>query len=163
MDGLATEDICTLLRWIKDGPPGTIPIGSADRSQGRLQVVTWEDAGDRAALDRLRRWHELAFAWFPEPFPVTPDGARRWLVDRVLSDPRRILFWVRDVRGEARAHVGLTSIDLDTRTATIGDVILCHPAAAPLASAAVEALAGWVRRELGLRVERGSQARAIAA
>jgi RimJ/RimL family protein N-acetyltransferase len=163
MDGLATDDICTLLRWVKDGPAGTIPIDAPDRSLGRLQAVTWEDACDRSAVERLFRWHELAFAWFPEPFPVTPEGARRWLVDRVLSDPRRILFWVRDVRGEAHAHVGLTAIDLDAGTATVGDVITCHPGAAPLAAAAVESLARWVRWELGLRVERASQARAIAA
>ena len=163
MDGLATEDICTLLRWLEDGPAGTIPIESSDRSLGRLQAVTWENAGDRDAMDRLARWHRLAFAWFPEPFPVGPDGARRWLVECVLSDPCRILFWGRDVRGEARAHVGVTAIDLDAGTATIGDVVTCHPGAAALAAAAVEALAKWVRHELGLRVERSSQARALAA
>ena len=163
MDGLATEDICSLLRWLEDGPAGTISIGSHDRTIGRLQAVTWEDAGDRAAIELLGRWHELAFAWFPEPFPVSPDGARRWLVDRVLSDPCRVLFWVRDVRGEARGHVGLTAIDLDTGTATLGDVITCHPAAAALVSAGVEALSRWVRQELGLRVESAAQARAVAA
>ena len=163
MDGLATEDISVLLRWLEDGPAGSIPIESADRSLGRLQAVTWQDAADREAMGRLGRWHELAFAWFPEPFPVTPRSAARWLVERVLSDPSRILFWVRDVRGEVRAHVGLTSIDLVDRVATIGDVVACHPKAAPLASAAVEALARWVQGELGLRVERASQARAIAA
>ena len=163
MDGLATEDICTLLRWLEDGPAGTIPIGSPDRTIGRLQAVTWEDAGDRSAVERLFRWHERAFAGFPEPFSVTPEGARRWLVDRVLSDPQRVLFWVRDVLGEARAHVGLTSIDFDAGTATIGDVITGQPGAASLAAAAVEALARWVRWELGLSVERASQARAVAA
>jgi len=163
MDGLATEDIYTLLRWVKDGPAGTIPIDTPARSLGRLQAVTWEDAGDRPAVERLFRWHERAFAGFPEPFAVTPEGARRWLVDLVLSDPQRVLFWVRDVRGEARAHVGLTAIDLDAGTATIGDVITGHPGAAALAAAAVEALAQWVRWELGLRVERASQAQAIAA
>ena len=163
MDGLATEDICLLLRWLEDGPAGTIPIDSPDRSLGRLQTVTWQDAGDRDAIDLLGRWHELAFALFPEPFPVTPEGVRRWLVECVLSDPCRILFWVRDVRGEARGHVGLTAIDLDAGTATIGDVVTCHPGAAALVRAAVETLALWVRWELGLRVERASQARAIAA
>jgi hypothetical protein len=163
MDGLATEDICTLLRWVKDGPAGTIPIDTPDRSLGRLQAVTWEDAGDRSAVERLFRWHELAFARFPEPFPVSPEGARRWLVDRVLSDSRRVLFWVRDVRGEACAHVGLTAIDFDAGTATVGDVITGHPKAAALAAAAVETLGQWVRRELGLHVEHASQARAIAA
>ena len=163
MDGLATEDISTLLRWLEDGPAGSIPIGSRDRSLGKLQAVTWQDAGDREAMDRLGRWHELAFAWFPEPFPVSADGARRWLVDRVLSDPCRILFWVRDVRGEARGHVGLTSIDLEAGTATLGDVIACHPAATALVSAGVETLSRWVRQELGLCVERAAQARAIAA
>ena len=162
MDGLATDDIRTLLRWVKDGPAGTIPIDAPDRSLGRLQAVTWDDAADRPALERLFRWHELAFAWFPEPFPITPEGARRWLVDRVLSDPRRILFWVRDVYGEARAHVGLT-IDPDAGTATVGDVITSHPKAAALTSAAIEALSRWARWELGLRVERTSQARVIAA
>jgi RimJ/RimL family protein N-acetyltransferase len=162
MDGLATDDIGALLRWVKDGPAGTIPIGTPDRSLGRLRAVTWDDANDGPALERLFRWHELAFAWFPEPFPITPEGARRWLVDRVLSDPWRILFWVRDLRGEACAHVGLT-LDPDAGTAAVGDVITAHPKAAALAAAAVEALTRWARWELGLRVEHTSQARAVAA
>ena len=85
-----------LLRWLKDGPQGAIPIGLEPPSRGSLQAVTWEDAGDLLALDRLSRWHAAPAA-----------GLRRWLQQVVLPCPDRLLFWVLDAQGRFLGHVGL--------------------------------------------------------
>lgn len=152
MDGFPSEQVRTVLRWLKDSPPGAIPIAGAGKSFGLLQAVTWEDAGDGETLARLSQWHESAFAWFPEPFAVSPMAARRWLVDQVLPDPDRILFWVRDVRGGFIGHVGLTRFDAARGTAVLGDVVADHPTHDGLLALAAQTLTGWAQEALGVQV-----------
>lgn len=152
MDGFPPEQVRTVFRWLKDGPAGAIPIGGEGKSFGLLQAVTWEDAGDADMLDQLCRWHESAFAWFPEPFPVSPPAVRRWLVERVLSDPGRILFWVRDVRGGYLGHVGLARFDPARGTLVLSDVVADHPAHDVLLTLASQTLLRWAGEQLGVQV-----------
>jgi hypothetical protein len=145
MDGLQPEQLCTLFRWLKEGPPGAIPIEHEGRSLGHLQAVGWEEAGNSAAVEQLARWHLSAGA----TLPTTPSTVRQWL-EQVLHAPDRVLFWVRDARGRAVGHIAILAHD--AATVTIGDVLCGEPAAARLLAAASGALAGWVSQELGLRV-----------
>jgi RimJ/RimL family protein N-acetyltransferase len=158
MEGLAAEQVRPLLHWLKDGPLGAIPIERDGRSLGLLQAVTWEDAGDRVALERLSRWHE--FAWFPEPFPVSPASIRRWLVEQVLPVGDRILFWVKDVRGGFVGHVGLSRFDYAARAVSVSDHVSSGPSSAGLMAAAVESLARWAAESLQLHVRASGQAAA---
>lgn len=157
------EDLSARVRHLKECDPLCIPVGESNVSIGRLRVVTWEDARDWNAVGRLARWHDVAFSWFPEPFSVTTDGARRWLVDRVLSDPSRLLFWVHTVSGEVVGHLGLSALNARQGTATIGDVIPAHPRFHALLSAAVETLTHWAQSELGVKPTPAPQVQALAA
>jgi hypothetical protein len=161
MDGPHPKEVRTLIRWLKEGPSGAIPIihlarsdfglGSTDQlSLGSLQVVTWEDAGDRDAIDRLVRWHESAFTVFAVPVPVTASGARQWLVEQVLEAPERVLFWIKDVRGQAVGHIGLSRFDFALRTVALRDVVCGAPGSESLAAEGVETLRGWVREAFGM-------------
>src|SRR5437660_3760809 len=144
MEGPPAQDVRTLLRWMKEGPPGALPVEQGGRSLGCLQAVTWEDAGDPAALGRLARWHG--------PYAAAPAAARRWLVEQVLPAADRVLFWVKDVRGGFAGHAGLSRLDVAARTAALCDVVAAGPAADRLVAAAALALAGWARATLGLEV-----------
>jgi hypothetical protein len=146
MDGLHAREICTLFRWFKEGPPGAIPIEQDHRSVGLLQAATWEDAAG-APLLKLAAWHGRS-------------EARQWLVEEVLQTPDRVLFWVKDLRGEMVGHVGLSALDAGTGTITLGDVT-SGPGGEALVAAGAEALAGWVSRSLRLRAWR-EQERAAA-
>lgn len=153
MDGPSTvEQVYLLFRYLKEGPPGAIPIQKDNRSLGILQAVNWEDAGDHAALERMVRWHESAFAWIGESFPVTPASVRRWLLEQVLPAPDRLLFWVKDLRGSFVGHLGLTHLHFDTRSVCIGDLVAATPAAEVLVAQAMTTLAHWTEESLGLVV-----------
>jgi hypothetical protein len=152
MDGPTTEHARLLLRWFKEGPPGAIPIDADGRSLGSLQAVSWEDAGDLAALEQLTGWHETAFARYPEATPVSPTSVRRWLVEQVLPAPDRVLFWVRDVRGERFGHAGLSRLDPRAGTAAISDVVAANVVAERLVNEALTALTAWARGTLGVEV-----------
>jgi hypothetical protein len=145
MDGLQPKEVRTLIRWLKEGPPGAVPISFDGQSLGSLQVVTWEDAGERTAIDRLVRWHDSAFTTFAAPAPATPVSVRQWLVEHVLEAPERLLFWVRNSQGEAVGHVGLPRFDFAVHTVALRDVVCGEPGAEHLVAEAVETLRGWVR------------------
>jgi hypothetical protein len=149
MDGLRGEQLLTLFRWFKEGPPGAVPIEHNDRSIGVLVAVTWEDAGCSAAAGRLAAWHESAQP-FPEPFPATSSGARQWLVERVLQTTDRVLFWVKDVRGQAVGHVGLSELDANEGRITVADVLCGAAGHEGLMAAAVNCLTDWLQSSLQL-------------
>jgi hypothetical protein len=153
MEGLQPEQLRTLFRWFKEGPPGAIPIEQQGRSLGLLQAVSWEDAGTAGLLEDLAGWHGPGFS---------VAAARRWLTDEVLPTPDRVLFWVKDVRGEVVGHVGLSQLGIDG-TVTISDVLCGSPAGEALLAAAVGALVGWVQGSLRLRARREEERPGVAA
>src|SRR5262249_45628300 len=140
MDGLRAREIQTLFRWFKEGPPGAIPVEHEQRSVGLLQAATWEDAAGPPA-EKLELWHGAG-------------TGRRWLVEAVLKTPDRVLFWVKDVRGEVVGHVGLWGLDEAAATITVGDVVCGAAGHEGLMAAAVGCLVGWVSRSLRLRARR---------
>lgn len=150
MDGPDSSPLFTLLRWMKEGPPGAIPVQRGSRSLGTLRAVGWEDAGDRDAVARLARWHEQAFARFSGPPAVTAEGTRQWLVERVLHAPGRVLFWVRDVRGVAVGHLGLGGHNPIAGTVEIIDALTGEPDGESIMTAAADTLAEWARETVGL-------------
>jgi hypothetical protein len=163
MDGITDEQLHTLFRWVKDGPTGAIPIEAHDRSFGVLIGVTHEDAGNHQRLLDLGRWHESAFAWFPDPYPVTPFSARRWLVEQILDVPDRLLFWVKDLRGRYAGHVGLSQVDFQAQEISISDVVVANPGHEPLVSQAIETLERWARENLQLQPRASTRTRLRAA
>jgi hypothetical protein len=137
MEGPRPEQLRTLFRWFKEGPPGAIPIVSDGRSLGLLQAAGWEDAGTVGVLDRLARWHP-------------PSSARGWLVER-LQDADGVLFWIKDVRGQTVGHAGLSHLDPEAGTVALSDVHCGDLEGAALVEAAVRTLLGWVEHSLRVR------------
>ncbi len=154
MDGLRPEQLRTLFRWFKEGPPGAVGIDRDGRSLGLLQAVGWEDAGSLALLEQLARWHE----------PELPDRAavRRWLVEEVLPASDRVLFWVKDIQGRPVGHVGLSCLDQGSPGVAIADVLCGEPDEIDLVSAGVAALVRWAAHSLRLHVEAAAPLRNAA-
>ncbi len=150
MDGPTTEQALMLFRWMKEGPVGAIPIEAEDRCHGSLQAVTWEDAGDLAALEQLVSWHQAAFERYPETFSVTPTCVRRWLVEQVLLHDDRLLFWVTTVTGERIGHVGLSHLNLEAGTVALSHLIASQVMAERLVHEALVTLTHWARETLGV-------------
>jgi hypothetical protein len=155
MDGPQAQEVRTLIRWLKEGPPGAIPISRGPHPLGSLQAVSWEDAGDLGGMERLGSWHASAFAAFAAP--AAPSGVRQWLVEQVLEAPERVLFWIRDASGRPVGHVGLANFDFRRRTVSLRDVVCDPEGTGPLAASAVETLRAWVRETLRMRAEDGQR------
>lgn len=135
MENLRARHVQVLLGWFKEGPPGAIAVEPA----GRLQAVTWEDAGDAALMARLAGWRRAG-----------AEAARRWLTEEVLPAAARALFWVKSGDGEVAGHVGLCQFDFARGTVVVGD-LRGDDGRQALLNAAARSLARWAREALGLR------------
>jgi RimJ/RimL family protein N-acetyltransferase len=150
MDG-TQQQVRTVLRWLKEGPPGAIPVEQEGRPAALLQAVGWRDAADAQAVDRLARWREQANPYFPAQFPVTHAGTRRWLVEQLLGAPERVLFWVKGADGAALGHLGLFRFDFARRTVEIDNVVRGVMGVAPgVMGAAVAGLCAWASEALDM-------------
>ena len=162
MDGLHSGQVRTLIRWIKEGPAGVVPISRPDESLGSLQAVTWDDAGNSAVIELLVGWHRSLLAVFAFQMPMSAGGVRRWLMEQVLEAPERLLFWVRDIAGHLVGHVGLSRFDFAERTVAVRDVVCGVGGAEATLAEAVETLKTWVREAFSLRAVDEGQGRAVA-
>jgi hypothetical protein len=162
MDDPRLLQVQMLIRWCKEGPPGCIPVCREQLSLGSLRAASWEDAGDRALIERLHRWHGSAFADLAVPLSLTPARVRGWLIEQVLEVPTRLLFWVRDVTGQIVGHVGLARFDFTRRTVTVRDVVCGESGCENLVTLAVGALQTWPREAFGMEAVDGCPDRLAA-
>ena len=101
------------------------------REVGTLEPVGWSDAKDSDAIARLAEWREAVGDVFPARFPVTLEGTERWLTQKLLQVPDRLLFWVRDRSGQTVGHLGLFRFDYARRHVELDNVIRGVPGVTP--------------------------------
>jgi RimJ/RimL family protein N-acetyltransferase len=148
MHGAHGDQVTTLLRWLKDGPPGGIPVVLRARPAGHLEAVGWRDAQDPAAHQRFARWQAAAGPFATARFPATPAGGRAWLVEQILEIPDRLLFWVK-AEDTAVGHAGLCRFDFGARSAEVVHVVRGVGGVGPgVMTAAVTALCDWASEAL---------------
>jgi RimJ/RimL family protein N-acetyltransferase len=130
-----------------------LPVALNGHLVARLEPVTARDHDQHQLIDLLARWRTAAQDWFPTQFPVSLEGTRNWLADRVLAVPDRILYWIRgDHDGVRMGHVGLFHLDDSGTTMELDNVVKAVSRPMPgLMQACVHALMGWAEHELGLQ------------
>ena len=152
MDGAQEDQVLTIFRWLKDGPPGGLPMSLDDGPMACIEAVGWGDVNRSAALARLALWRQAAR---PDLAPITPALVRGWLVEQVLDIPDRLLFWVKGPDDRPLGHVGLLRFDFAARTADVGLLLRGVEGEAPgIMSAAVLTLCAWAFESLSLAAVR---------
>jgi hypothetical protein len=161
MERLSAAQVCTLIRWMKEGPAGAIPINGAGESAGTLHAATWDDAGDHDLMDQLLKWRTLATA-SDGLVPRTANGARQWLQERILGQRECLLFWIRDAAGQVAGQVCLAHFDFAAGSVCLCDVVCGRRGAEALVSSAVETVKSWTREALQISAVEGFMTRGAA-
>ena len=121
-------------------------------NMGHLVPVCELHADDDPTIASLARWRSAHQHWFPTQFPVTLEGTARWLRDRVLDVPDRILFLVLDRHGHLSGHCGFADAANDAHEVWFDNLLRGEPdAPRGLMSATVEELRRWAWNVLGAR------------
>lgn len=138
------------LRAIAAGiTPLSIAITSAPAPHALLRPVTSALLDDPTLVQALTRWRTESARWFHTQFTPTPERTRAWLAERVVADPRRLLFLIEDA-GAAVGTIGF--INLGESEAELDNLIRGERrGAASLMFEAEVALLRWMFEFLSLR------------
>lgn len=155
MSWTSERRIHALFRHAKEQPSGwrtAIPVVLNGHLIARLEPVTAVDHGQYPLVELLARWREAAKEAFPTQFPVTLEGTRNWLADKVIAVPDRILWWIRgDHDGVRLGHLGLFHLDASSMSIELDNVVRGVARGAPgLMQASVKTLVRWASEHLGI-------------
>ncbi|CAN5563887.1 hypothetical protein BH10PLA2_BH10PLA2_17510 [soil metagenome] len=147
--------IHALIKHYKEEPSGwrtALPVALNGHLVARLEPVTQCDHDQHLLIDILARWREAAQDSYPTQFPITLEGTRNWLLNKILEVPDRILFWIRGEQDGFRlGHVGLFHLDAACETMELDNVLRGTPRIAPgLMEASVRTVMHWATDHLGL-------------
>lgn len=112
-----------------------------------LLSVTYDCLNDQEIIRLLARWRKTHERWFPAIFPVTEEGTRAWLKERVLDVGDRILFLIR-VDDRYIGHVGLFRYDPNQRSIDLDNIVRGEEGWKGIMQASLETLMQWARNVL---------------
>lgn len=118
---------------------------------GRLRVISKESSKKSIEIKHLSDWRRTYSYWFPSMFRVTISGTKRWVTERLLKVPDRILFMVEDLEGNAIGHVGLNRFDFKHESCEIDNVIRGNATLPGIMTLALKELTNWTIEYLGVK------------
>lgn len=145
------KSILTYIKKIKLQSFGEVRIqGTLNGTSYDLLLLTGETVEDAHIVSLLSKWRKKHERWFQAQFPITDERTKKWLKERVISVPDRLLFLI-SVDGVYMGHVGLFRFDLKTKRCEIDNVIRGEEGYPGIMSDAIETMMIWGRQELQLR------------
>lgn len=97
----------------------------------------------------LDRWRADNPTLSPSRFPITHERTRRWIMDLIINNDRRILFMLQNLKGQYIGHIGFTNIDSEQHSAEVDMVLRGEPTEpARFMHYAMETLVEWGKQEL---------------
>jgi len=117
---------------------------------GALVPIADLNVDDDVLIAQLAEWRVANQAAYPTRFPVTIDGTKKWLKDRMLAVDDRLLFLVLDRHGNRIGHFGFANCVNDVGEMAIDNVVRGVAGAAPgLMQAAMAAAIEWAHTTIG--------------
>lgn len=98
----------------------------------------------------LAKWRRDNQKWFPPQFKVTLAGTKKWLKERVIEDPLRLLFLIK-VNKEFIGHIGFNRFNLSKKTSQVDNVIRGRPGFPGIMSCSIISLMKWGQQTLDLK------------
>jgi len=145
------KEVVSLETW----HASSLPLGP---SGGLLLPICRLHADDEILIKDLAAWRQAAAAAYPTRFPVTIDGTRAWLIDKLLAVEDRILFLILDRHGNRVGHLGFANCLNDLCAMEIDNVVRGNSAGSHgIMAEAMRAIARWAHtnfwpEEIFLRV-----------
>ena len=120
-----------------------------NEEESRLVLITRDCINNDKMIDLLSKWrHENEF-WFQATFPVTHDGTKNWLANKLIEEPDRLLFII-EVNTELIGHVGLWRFDFAQFSCEIDNIVRGEKKYPGIMFCAIESLHKWARSILNI-------------
>lgn len=115
-----------------------------------LILVTDRRESDKQLIKLLALWRKKHEQLFLAIFSVTLEGTKRWLRDRVINQPDRILFMIR-VKNQYIGHIGLYRFNFRNNSCDIDNVIRGVDRYPGIMGNALGYMMRWAKTEFGIK------------
>jgi perosamine synthetase len=119
------------------------------QSGGHLMPLASFHAEDPLLIEELAAWRTRHADTYPSQFPVTIEGTKNWILNKVLGVSDRILFLILDRFGNRIGHVGFANCLNEDSAMEVDNVLRgrddCHPG---IMSEAMRELIKWSQNTL---------------
>jgi perosamine synthetase len=119
------------------------------QSGGHLMPLASFHAEDPLLIEELATWRIRHADTYPSQFPVTIEGTKNWILNKVIGVSDRILFLILDRFGNRIGHVGFANCLNDDSAMEVDNVLRgrdnCHPG---IMSEAMRELIKWSQNTL---------------
>ncbi len=90
-----------------------------------LRPITASVLNNNQEIKLLAKWRKDNSFAFPSQFKVTSAGTKKWLMNQLISNPTRILFFVETFQPRPKliGHLGLYSFNFKEKSCEIDNVV----------------------------------------
>lgn len=144
------EKLLTKIKEIKSKSFSTIKIECIfGELKYDLLLLTEDCTNDLKIIRLLSLWRKKHELWFQSQFKVTTKGTQKWLKDKVIETPDRLLFMIK-VKDRYIGHVGLFRFDFKNFTCEIDNIVRGVNLYPGIMFNAVSNMMAWGKKELEL-------------
>jgi RimJ/RimL family protein N-acetyltransferase len=115
-----------------------------------LLLISDQHELDKQLIKLLALWRKQHEHWFPAIFPVTLEGTKRWLRDKVINEPGRILFMIK-VKNQYIGHIGLYRFNSQNNSCEIDNIVRGVNRYPGIMENAISHLMRWGQTEFGIK------------
>jgi len=116
----------------------------------KLVLITRDCVKNDVIIGLLSRWRKENEYWFQATFPVTIEGTKIWLINKLIEERNRLLFLI-EVNNEFIGHVGLWKFDFTNKTCEIDNIVRGENKFPGIMYCAIELLQNWARSTFDIK------------
>lgn len=116
----------------------------------QLILITKDCIKKKTITKLLAWWRKKHEKWFPSQFKITLKGTTKWLKEKVIEMPDRLLFLIK-VKGEYIGHIGLFRFDFDNFSCEIDNIVRGVNIYSGIMTNAIQYMMDWGKKELELK------------
>lgn len=106
---------------------------------------------DKLIIKTLAKWRKSNARWFPSRFRVTLKGTKNWLSSSLVDNPDRILFMIRNSKGDYLGHLGFYRYNSHNKSCELDNVVRGSQSYPGLMTKATKSLIKWGFKELPIK------------
>jgi len=148
---LLKQVILNKIEKYKHLPYGTVIIHAKHKkTKYQLFLLTDESVKNKTIINLLAKWRNHHQKWFPSQFKVTKEGTKKWLKEKVIEVPDRLLFMIR-VNNKYLGHVGLFRFDFDNVMCELDNIVRGESTIPGIMTSACLEIMNWGKQKLGIK------------
>lgn len=145
------NELIVKIKKIKNKPFGSTNIKCTfNKINYELILLTKASTKDKRIIKLLANWRKKHEFWFPSQFKITLEGTQKWLQEKVIDTPDRLLFMIK-VKNKFIGHIGLFRFNFKNQTCDLDNIVRGVNQYPGIMADALSYLMKWGKKELQIK------------